>query len=282
MLKTRESRGLSALSRVQEIESCNCGDAARRAFLRDAGAFRRFQTPAMKGDPEAVHQIRIAITRMRSAALFFSPPFINEQTWSVLDKEFGWINSALGKARDCDVVIELSRRKRYRHWATSSLSGFEQARDKAYRKLGRKLNSARYGRLVAKLEAEVRGGTLFHEHDNTSTPSAEKFSRQRLCQWRSAILKQARHLQSLEQKPLHHLRIRCKNYCYMVAILQRLGIRMSRDDLSFAHTARRTKRDLGALRDLRRLRKAADDHPRGYQKRKRQLINHAAHLFVEE
>jgi CHAD domain-containing protein len=281
MLKNRKSRRLGALSPEKDkIDSGDCRDAGRRAFLREAGAFRHFQTAAIKGDAEAVHQLRIAITRLRAAALFFSP-FINDQAWPFLDMEFGWINSVLGKARDCDVMIELSQRKHYRHWASSSFSGFERARDKAYRKLGRKLNTARYRRLIAKLEAEARGGVLFRGHDNNATPSAEKFSRQRLRQWRSTILKQGSRLKSLRQKRLHHLRICCKQYRYMIAILQRLSVPLSPDDLSFAQTARQAQRQLGGLRDLRRLRKAADDHPPGYRKRKRRLIQHAADLFLK-
>src|SRR6185503_4567996 len=71
---------------------------------------------ACAGEAEAVHQIRVAVTRLRAAVAFFAPIVVDAE-WLRLKKEIAWLNGPLGAARDSDVVVEYARRKRYSAWA---------------------------------------------------------------------------------------------------------------------------------------------------------------------
>ena len=71
---------------------------------------------ARAADAEAVHQIQVAITRLRAAVAFFAPIVVDAE-WLRLKKEIAWLNISLGAARDSDVSMEYARRKRYQAWA---------------------------------------------------------------------------------------------------------------------------------------------------------------------
>ena len=89
---------------------------SRRLTLDCVAAIKAHHTSACAGDAEAVHQIRVAITRLRAAVAFFAPIVVDAE-WLRLKKEIAWLNGPLGAARDSDVVVEYARRKRYRAWA---------------------------------------------------------------------------------------------------------------------------------------------------------------------
>src|ERR1700754_800248 len=57
------------------------------------------------GDPEALHQMRIALTRLRTALSFFSPMVADSQREHIR-RELKWVNAHLGAVRDLDVAIE--------------------------------------------------------------------------------------------------------------------------------------------------------------------------------
>ncbi len=56
----------------------------------------------------ALHQMRIALTRLRTAISFFSPMVTDSQQTRIRD-ELKWLNAHLGAARDLDVAIERLR-----------------------------------------------------------------------------------------------------------------------------------------------------------------------------
>src|SRR5712692_3684373 len=58
-----------------------------------------------RGDPGALHQMRIALTRLRTAILFFSPMVADISRTRIRD-ELKWLNGQLGTVRDLDVAIE--------------------------------------------------------------------------------------------------------------------------------------------------------------------------------
>jgi len=74
---------------------------ARRHF-EGLGANRE---ATCKGDPMALHRMRVALTRLRTSILFFSPMVDDAITDRIRD-ELKWLNSQLGTVRDLDVAIE--------------------------------------------------------------------------------------------------------------------------------------------------------------------------------
>src|SRR5438128_11368852 len=71
---------------------------------------------ACAGEAEAVHQIRVAITRLRAAVAVFAPIVVDAE-WRRLKQEIALLNGPLGAARDSDVVVEYAHRNRYGAWA---------------------------------------------------------------------------------------------------------------------------------------------------------------------
>src|SRR5262249_37397063 len=64
------------------------------------------RTPAMKeGDAEGLHQLRVALRRLRAAISLFADMLVDPQT-QVMKTEFKWITGELGPARELDVFIK--------------------------------------------------------------------------------------------------------------------------------------------------------------------------------
>src|SRR6187402_24589 len=94
----------------------DCVSSFQEIGLDSVAAIKAHRSKACAGDAEAVHQIRVAITRLRAAVGFFAPIVVDAE-WLRLKKEIAWLNGPLGAARDYDVVMEYARRKRYHAWA---------------------------------------------------------------------------------------------------------------------------------------------------------------------
>src|SRR6478672_1375771 len=58
-----------------------------------------------RGEPGALHQMRIALTRLRTAIVFFSP-MVDDSERTRIKNELKWLNTRLGTVRDLDVAIE--------------------------------------------------------------------------------------------------------------------------------------------------------------------------------
>jgi CHAD domain-containing protein len=233
---------------------------------------------ALAVDPEAIHAMRIELTRLRAAVLFFSP-MVQDAAWAAIRKELRWLNSALGKARDHDVTANYTRRKRYRGWARRARHTVMRAQDKAHRSLTKNLDSARYGRLIAALSHWITSGSWLQDNPSLRSVRIDVYSKASLHDWRTGIWQNGRHLRTLRRKQLHRLRIRCKHYRYILAALTTLHVNVSQRDLAHGEIAKQVHRALGDLRDLKRLRKAAKRRPPHYRRSKQELLRLAEEAF---
>jgi CHAD domain-containing protein len=242
---------------------------------------RNHHKAAIAADPKAVHCMRIELTRLRAAVLFFSP-MTDDDAWPGINEELRWLNSALGKARDHDVTANYARRKRYRRWAKSSRRALLRAQRKTDRRLSKKLASARYERLTTTVNHWITDGPWLLADRSGRSEHVDAYAQARLHAWRVAISREGRHLRILHRKQLHRLRIQCKRYRYVVAALRGLGVPLGRQDLKFAEIAKRVHGALGDLRDLKRLRRVAHGRPPGYRNRKTKLLQMAESPFRRE
>jgi len=121
-----------------------------------------------RDDVEAVHQMRVATRRLRTAlrALrgHIAPP-------TRLKKRLGWLADALGEVRDHDVILALLRSERLRGASREErerlaalIERLERKRGKAQDRLRAVLKRPRYKRLLADLAmfADQPGGTGDH------------------------------------------------------------------------------------------------------------------------
>lgn len=255
-----------------------CGTLLQNFAERCVRAIQGNRDLAMSGDPSAIHTMRIELTKLRAAALFFQP-LIVEAEWSRINKELGWLNSALGRARNCDVLVEYAERKRYRRWASRSRLTLLRSRDKAHRRLAKELGSARYSRLTSELDRWLAKHPWRGNGRATRLNCVNDCCEERLRAWREALRDKARHIRVLRRKQVHRLRIQSKNYRYMVDSLLGVDIPISGEDLAFRETAKLVHRALGEFRDLRRFRKSVERRPPHYRKHKRKLIQRVEKSF---
>src|SRR5260370_13476758 len=151
------------------------------ASLDSATAFQRIardcvaritarHSSACAGDAEAVHQIRVAITRLRAAVSFFAPMTVDAE-WRRLKKEMAWLNGSLGAARDTDVAVDYAGRKRYRAWAQGMIGqDLDVRRLRDHRRLVRCLRSQRFRRLMEGLSDWIERGPWIARLKKTHPP----------------------------------------------------------------------------------------------------------------
>lgn len=252
---------------------------------------------ACAGDAEAVHQIRVAITRLRAAVAFFTPIVVDAE-WRRLKQEIAWLNGPLGAARDSDVVVEYARRKRYGAWAQRMIGEqLDQRQTRDHRRLVRCLRSVRTQRLIAALAGWIRQGPWLARYQRRRHAEAlQPYCLRELNRWRERLVRKGRHLKALGASRRHRLRIKAKRFRYMLEALTETVALRGRGEFDHLHRpAKRLQRALGDMRDLERFAglaggspqadngKRGKKHPPGYRRRREKLLGVAvaAHLDLK-
>jgi CHAD domain-containing protein len=276
----------------------DCATAFEKIGLDCVAKVKAHHGGACAGEAEAVHQIRVAITRLRAAVSFFAS-ITADAEWRRLKKEIAWLNASLGAARDSDVVLEYARRKRYRAWAQSMTPQYldaHQARD--HRRLSGCLHSMRFQDLIEAMSAWIERGPWRRrwERNNRHEPAKQlkAYSRRELNRWRRRLIGKGRQLETLGASRRHRLRIRAKRLRYMLEALTDTVAVFDRDQIRRVHRpARRLQRALGDLRDLKRFAtlgrpakggSPGKKRPPGYGRRRKKLLGAAiaAHRDLDQ
>ncbi|MGH3751800.1 MAG: CHAD domain-containing protein [Pseudonocardiaceae bacterium] len=111
-------------------------------------------------DPEELHQMRVAVRRMR-AALKAARPLLDRAWADDLRAELGWLGRALGPVRDADVLIERLRGRAAAFDDTSReavetlIEALAAGRETARAEMLAALDSDRYVSLLRRLAAAV-------------------------------------------------------------------------------------------------------------------------------
>ncbi|KRR22410.1 hypothetical protein CQ14_35015 [Bradyrhizobium lablabi] len=277
----------SSRRKVPAAASLDCATAFQ-AMARDCvAAIEAHHSSACAGDAEAVHQIRIAITRLRAAVAFFAPIVVDAE-WLRLKKEIAWLNGALGAARDSDVLVEYARHKRYRAWAQRMIGEqLDQRQMRDHRQLVRCLRSVRTQHLILAMADWIRQGPWLARWQRCKDAEAlQIYCVRELNRWHGRLVRRGRRLKALDASRRHRLRIKFKRFRYMLEALTETVSLWGRNELHHLHRpAKRLQRALGDLRDLQRFASLADDGPQakkdkakkppGYRRRKEKLLGAA-------
>ena len=125
-----------------------CETAFRIIARRALGGLTANHDATGKGDPVALHQMRIALTHLRTTILLFAP-MVSDSTRARIKAELKWLNAHLGVLRDLDVAIDRLKTINKRHLkAIPSYRAWMAKRADSHRQLVRALKSSRYQRLV--------------------------------------------------------------------------------------------------------------------------------------
>jgi CHAD domain-containing protein len=240
-----------------------------------------------------VHQIRVAITRLRAAVSFFAPMTVDTE-WPRLSKEIAWLNASLGAARDSDVMVDYAGRKRYRAWAQRMIGqGLDQRRLRDHRLLVRCLRAPRFRRLTEAISGWLRRGPWLERwkkiaRRNGAAP-LQACCEHKLDRWRLRLIRKGRHLKTMNASRRHRVRIKAKGFRYMLEAMTDIGVAHSSGAYRHLHRpAKRLQRALGDLRDLRRFARLAaglsgvadgERRPPGYRRQKDKLLGAAVEAY---
>jgi CHAD domain-containing protein len=231
-----------------------CDTAFRIIARRHLDAVLAQHDGTCRGDPDALHQIRIALTHLRTAIRFFSPMVddaLRPKVWT----ELKWLNSQLGMVRDLDVAIErVVAESRDELAVIAELQHWDEKRAESHRLLARALQSARYRRLVEQTSAWIESGPW-------STRRSKEAIRSRRCslsdhataqltEWERTLLRKARKLRKLDVEKRHKLRLLNKRLTYSIESLDDLFADKSlTKQKSILKQLRKAQRSLGQLND---------------------------------
>jgi CHAD domain-containing protein len=243
-------RSSAAGSRLDPAMPCDTAFriVARRHLLRLA----ENHAATCDGDEDALHQMRVALTHLRTCILFFSP-MIEDPDRAHIRDELKWLNRQLGMVRDLDVAIGRIEATRQ----AKDLPGFASWKDKrtqSHRALARILQSARYRRLIESTSKWIESGSWSTRTDETSEQARMApilvYALHKLSRWEKRLLKKSRKLSRLGVKKRHRLRLLNKKLNYAIGSCQDLFAdkRFAKQETALKHL-RKAQRYLGQLND---------------------------------
>jgi inorganic triphosphatase YgiF len=200
------------------------------------------------GNVEALHQMRIALRRLRAAISAFAN-VVADSDWQNIKSELRWITRELGPARDLDVfvaeVLTPLRVQNAKEPGVLELSrDFERRRAKAHKEVVATITSARFRTLVIETAAWIEAGPWTRVDDDLqrlrSRQNVLAHASDELARRRRKVRRRGKTLQELSPLERHALRIAAKKLRYAVEFFAEL----------FPVRAKRCARMLSALKDM--------------------------------
>ena len=211
-------------------------------------------------NPEALHQARIALRRLRTAISIFSD-IVRDGQVGRIKTELKWLNNELSPARDLDTlldeVVKPLCREHPGHRGLKSLHfSFSRQCLRDYKRADNAMNSMRFCRLLIEIFAWIEVGEWITTTDELArlrrewpieTHAAEQLSRRH-----KKIKKRSRKLDKLDPAQRHKLRIQVKKLRYATEFFgdlfhERKSAKRSTRLLS---TLKRLQTSLGSLNDV--------------------------------
>jgi len=174
----------------------------------------------LRGDAEGLHQMRVALRRLRAAISLFGDMLADRQTDEMKHK-FKWITGELGPAREIDVFINhvltpVARNKPDGAGMAVLTKDLQQKREQAFARARAALASSRFRSLMIETAAWIETGDWTHDdlirplrEEPIAVAAAEELKER----WRK-ILKRGARLDTLDSQLRHKLRIQTKKLRY--------------------------------------------------------------------
>lgn len=208
----------AALDRAMPVS-----DAFRALMGASLAQLRANERGMLEGrDPEYLHQMRVALRRMRSTLAVFAPLF-PEAVVAPVRAELRWAAASLGAARDWDVfatqTLPLAAAEIGPRLAASELAArCEGLRSAAGGQARRAVRSARYRRLLLELATWLAGEAWLARLDLAGRATWHapviSYSGRVLALRYRRVRERGRHLEGLSAVRLHRLRIAVKKFRY--------------------------------------------------------------------
>jgi triphosphatase len=190
-----------------------------RACLRQLVANQRAM---LRGDPEGLHQMRVALRRLRAAISLFADMLFDPQT-EEMKSQFKWISQELGPARELDVFIQRVVRpvtdgKPNGPGAAVLAKDLQQRREEAFARATAAIESKRFRDLVLATAAWIEAGDRMRSPDDLprllrEQPIVGAAPDELRRRWKK-ILKAGAQLDQLDPQRRHKMRIQAKKLRY--------------------------------------------------------------------
>ena len=169
-------------------------------------------------DPEAVHQYRVALRRLRSAFSTFRRTIPEDERRRIGD-DLRWLGRQFGMAREWDVFIaDLLTTVRETMPDDAAIEALamlaEKARAEAYRRAHAVLDSPRYADMLLGVESWWEGGPWTGGLDAPWNQPALPFARAALRRLHRKLSKVGERIGELTEPELHDLRLKAKKLRY--------------------------------------------------------------------
>jgi triphosphatase len=202
------------------------GMTSDRAFtLIGRGCLRQLlvnEPAARQRNPEALHQMRIGLRRLRAAISLFSE-VVTDDRIEAIKTELKWLGGELAPARDLDSFLSEALRPLRKHQADQpgfeSISRmFARERLKAYRQAREAIESPRFRALVLDTAEWIEAGPWNTSDDPLASArratTVETLATAQLSQRRKKIRRRGAKIDELDPEQLHKLRIQIKKTRY--------------------------------------------------------------------
>lgn len=184
--------------------------------------------------PEALHQARVALRRLRSAFSLFAPLYEGDAQAPVLRAELRDLAAILGEARNLDVLIG-------RAGPGDLQDRLQTARSQAYADVEAALSSPKARALMLDLMEWLALGPWLADADKHGG-KVKSFAQDALDRYRRKVKKGGRRLKKADDEARHDLRKNAKKLRYAAEFFASL--------FTGKKSHRRTKRFIAALEDM--------------------------------
>ncbi|EZP70776.1 Ceramide glucosyltransferase [Sphingomonas paucimobilis] len=192
-------------------------------------------------DPQALHQARVAVRRLRSALTLFKP-ILPDQNAVRFQDELRWLARELGEARDLDVLIDSI--------APGPLHDrIEAARQQAHADILKMLESRR----VRSLMIDFAEWLTLNAAPSGGGESAKAFAAERLRHFYRWVVKHGRDMAELDDEHRHAVRKKAKKLRYASEFFASLfseGKKDRKRHADFIKALEALQDRLGALNDM--------------------------------
>ena len=206
--------------------------------------------------PEGVHQVRVAVRRLRAALSTFRP-VTEDPDWKAVRRRLKWLAGELDQARNLDVFIaDIWRPAARAHHELTGMAAFGRAllsaQTRAYDRAVAAIGDQAFRSLLLETAAWLQLGAW--TTDAVLAPErerpAEAVAGDALDRRRRKILKAGKRLADLDRETRHKLRIQAKILRYAAEDLGGLFPRHPRRAQRFVEALKAMQDSLGALNDL--------------------------------
>ena len=240
--------------------SLTTADAFRSIGTACLGQLHQNEGAMLTGDREALHQMRIAMRRLRAALAVFSA-VVSDRSFHRIKAELRWLSSSLGPARDLDVFLtEVLVPFRHQHskapGAVAIYSDFLDRRRTAYEDAAAAVRSRRFHSLVDDTRVWIESGPWTTLHDESRRIGRERpiatHAAAELARLRRKLKRSRRAVRKLSVVERHRLRIRAKKLRYAAEFFANVfpGRKASKRARAALSALKELQDAVGALNDI--------------------------------